>query len=148
MPCYSICLISDFPRRHVVHVETARAAQITARLLAERFPGMAFGFGEGPDCRSGECHPSIRDSALSTQVQRRVEAELMLEADANPCGLPKWCAFQYRDGGVCAYHDHDLPILQRCRQDIDMVQERAIFSVHPTTDELLDCFRTKADLLE
>ena len=77
---HSVHLQPVFPKRFVCHVDTLRAAQITARLLAERFPGMVFGYDEGPDCRSGDCHPSIRDSALSHEVQQLVAA-------LNPTGL-------------------------------------------------------------
>ena len=139
--CFSVCLISVRPRRHVIHVETERAAQITARLLAERHPGMAFGYGPGPDFRYGDCHPSIRDGALSLEVQRLVAAELVIEAEANPKGLPKWCAFQYRNGGVSAYGDHDVWAIEMCRRDSDVVQERAIYVHDPSPDEVLDCFR-------
>ena len=143
---HAIHLLSVFPKQFVCHADTGRAAQITARLLAERFPGMTFGYEEGPDCRHGDCHPSIRDSALSFEVQQLIAAELVLEAAANPKGLPKWCAFQYRDGGVCAYRDHDLKVVEKCRQDFDVVQERPIYAVYPSTDEVLDRFRTEGDI--
>lgn len=143
---FSVCHISVNPRRHIIHVETERRAQITARLLAERFPGMAFSFEPGPDLRYGDSTPAYRDSATSFEVRRLVEAELVMEAQANPEGLPKWCAFQYRDGGVCAYRDHDLRIVERCRRDFDVVQERAIYAHDPSTNEVLDCFRTEADM--
>ena len=140
MICY-VCLVSTFPRRHVLHTESERAAQITARLLTERFPGMAFSYDVGPDCRHGDCHPSIRDGALSLEVQRLVAAELVIEAEGNPKGLPKWCAFQYGNGGVSAYRDHDLRAVEMCRRDFDVVQERAIYAHDPSPDEVLDCFR-------
>lgn len=134
------------PRRFVIHSEKDRAAQITARLLAQRFPGLAFGYEPGSDVRHGDCHPSIRDSALSAEVQRLVAAEIALEMAANPKGLPKWCTFRYRNGGVAAYREHDLRAVEMCRRDFDVVQERAIFAVYPSTDEVLDRFRTEADI--
>ncbi|WP_299821222.1 hypothetical protein [uncultured Jannaschia sp.] len=142
---WSVFLLSMTPRRFVVHSDKERAAQITARLLAERHPGMAFGYEEGPDFRHSDCHPSIRDTALSVEVQNLIAAGIAIEAVANPKGLPKWYAFQYRNGGVCAYRDHDLRVVEMCRRDFDVVQERAIYAVYPSTDEVLDCFRTKAD---
>ncbi len=142
---HSIHLLSVFPKRFVSHTDTARAAQITIRLLAERHPGMAFGFDEGPDCRHDDCHPSIKDSALSAEVQRLVAAEIALEAAQNPQGLQKWCAFQYRNGGVVAHPDHDLRAVEMCRRDFDVVQERPIFSHHPTPAEVLDRFRDEAN---
>ena len=143
---FSVCQICVHPRRHIVHVEPERHAQITARLLAERFPGMAFSYEDGPDFRHGDCPPAIRDSALSVEVQQHVAAETLLEAAANPDGLPKWCAFQYRGGAVCTYRDHDLRAVEMCRRDFEMVRERAIYAVYPSTDEVLDCFRTAADM--
>ncbi|WP_299821981.1 hypothetical protein [uncultured Jannaschia sp.] len=142
---WSVFLLSMTPRRFVVHSDKERAAQITARLLAERHPGMAFDYEEGPDFRHSDCHPSIRDTALSVEVQNLIAAEITLEAVANPKGLPKWCAFQYRNGGVCAYRDHDLRVVAMCRRDFDVVQERAIYTVYPFTDEVLDCFRDEVD---
>ncbi|PZX14167.1 hypothetical protein LX81_02966 [Palleronia aestuarii] len=141
---HSIHLLSVFPKRFVCHADTGRAAQITARLLAERHPGMTFGYDEGPDCRHDDCHPSIRDSALSFEVQHLVAAEMILEAAANPMGLPKWCAFQYRNGGVEAHPDHDLRAVEMCRRDFDVVGERAIFARQPTPAEVLDRFRDAA----
>ena len=138
---YSVCHITVHPFRHVVHVDTERRAQIVARLLAERFPGMAFSFERGPDLERGDCTPALRDSANSFEVRRLVDAELAMEADANPKGLPKWCAFQYRNGGVCAYRDHDLRAVEMCRRDVDTVQERAIYADYQTPDEVLDLFR-------
>ena len=91
---WSLYLLSVTPRRFVIHTEKERAAQITARLLAERHPGMAFGYEDGPDFRHGDCHPSIRDSALSVEVQQLVAAE----------------------------------------------------TVYPTPGDVLDCFRTAADM--
>lgn len=143
---YSVLLISQHPHRHIVHVETERSAQITARLLAERFPGIAFSYAKGIDLRHCDSHPAYRDSATSFEVRRLVEAELVMEAEANPKGLPKWCAFRYRNGGVSAYRDHDRRAVEMCRRDFDMVQERAIYAHEPTSDEVLDCFRTPADL--
>ena len=70
----------------------------------------------------------------------------VLEAAANPAGLPKWCAFQYRNGAVAAYRDHDLRAVEMCRRDPEMVRERAIHALYPSTDEVLDCFRTPADM--
>ena len=144
---YSVCLVSVDPHRHVIHTECARSAQITARLLAERFPGMSFSYEPGPDLAHGDCHPSIRDSALSVEVQRLVAAELVIEAEANPKGLPKWCAFQHRNGGVVAHPDHDLRAVEMCRRDFDVVQERAVYAVYPTPGEVLDRFRTEADMI-
>ena len=143
---FSVILISVHPSRYVVHQETARGAQITARLLAERFPGMAFSYAEGVNLRHGDSHPAYRDSARSFEVRRLVEAELVMEREANPEGLPKWCAFQYRNGSVSAYRDHDLRAVEMCRRDFDMVQERAIYARYPSTDEVLDCFRTSVDM--
>ena len=85
--------------------------------------------------RAGEAHDR----------QMRDRAQIVLEAAANPKGLPKWCAFQYRDGGVCAYRDHDLRAVELCRRDFDVAGERAIYTVYPSTDEVLDCFCTEAD---
>ena len=144
---YSVCLVSVDPHRHVSHTESARSAQITARLLAERFPGMSFSYEPGPDLVHGDCHPSIRDSALSVEVQRLVEAELVIEAATNPKSLPKWCAFQHRNGGVVAHPDHDRRAVEICRRDCDVVQERAIYAVYPTPDELLERFRNDADMI-
>jgi hypothetical protein len=141
---FGVLLISQHPRRHIVHVETERGAQITARLLAERFPGMAFSYAEGIDLRHGDSHPAHRDSATSFEVRRLVEADLILEAAANPEGLPKWCAFQYRTGGVSACRDQDLRAVEMRRRDFDVVRERAIFARQPSTDELLDRFRMEA----
>lgn len=122
---YSVYLLSAFPRQHVIYTETERAAQITARLLAERHPGMTFGYQDGPDFRNGDCHPSIRESALSVEVQQLVAAEMVLEATANPKDMPKWCAFQYRSGGVVTHSDHNLRAVEMCRRGFDVVQERA-----------------------
>ncbi len=138
---YSILHISVHPSRHVIHVDTERRAQIVARLLAERFPGMAFSFERGVDLQRGDCTPAFRDSANSFEVRRLADAELVMEAGANPDGLPKWCAFQYRNGGVSAYRDHDLRAVEMCRRDLDVVQERAIYARYPSTDEVLDRFR-------
>ena len=145
---WSVCHITVHPARHVVHADTARRAQIIARLLAERFPGMAFSFERGVDLTRGDCTPAFRDSAHSFEVRRLVEAELVMEAQANPDGLPEWCAFQYRNGSVCAYRDHDLRAVEMCRRDFDMVQERAIYAEYPTTNAVLDRFRrTDCDAL-
>ena len=46
---WSVCHITVHPARHVVHADTARRAQIIARLLAERFPGMAFSMTRSVD---------------------------------------------------------------------------------------------------
>lgn len=138
---YSVLLLSQHPRRHIVHVDTERGAQITARLLAEWFPGMAFGYAEGVDLKHGDGHPAYRDSATSFEVRRLVEAELVMEVEANPEGLPKWCTFQYRNGGVSAYRDHDLRAVEMCRRDFDTVRERAIYARYPTPDEVLERFR-------
>ena len=142
---WSVYLLSMTPRRFVVHSDKERAAQITARLLAERHPGMAFGYEEGPDFRYGDCHPSIRDTALSFEVQQLVAAELALEAAANPKRLPKWCAFQYRNGGVEAHPDYDLRAVEMRRRDFDVVRERAIYARQPTPAAVLDRFRDTAD---
>ena len=142
---FCVCVCSVHPRQHVIHVEGERAAQIVARLLGERFPGTAFTVYPGPDFTRSDCHPSIRDSALSVEVQHLVAAELVIEAAANPDGLPKWLAFQYRDGGVSAYLEHDLPVVTRCRRDPETIQERAIYAHRPGTDAVLDCFRTDDD---
>ncbi len=138
---YSICHISVHPSRHIIHVDSQRRAQIVARLLAERFPGMAFSFERGVDLTRGDCTPAFRDSTNSFEVRRLADAELVMEADANPAGLPKWCAFQYGNGGVSAYRDHDFRAVEMCRRDLDVVQERAIYADYPTTDEVLDRFR-------
>ena len=143
---YAIYLLSVTSKSFVIHTEKERAAQITARLLAERHPGMAFGYEDGPDFRHGDCHPSIRDSALSAEVQQLVAAEIVMEAEANPKGLPKWCAFQYRNGGVAAHPDHDLSAVELCRRDFEMAQERAIYTRQPTPGDVLDCFRMAADM--
>ena len=86
---YSFDLLSVFPKWHVIHARTLRTAQFTARLLAERFPGTTFGYGQSPDVRHCDCHPSIRDSALSVEVQQLVAPEIAFEAAADPEGLPK-----------------------------------------------------------
>ncbi len=138
---YNVCHISVHPSRHIVHVDTERRAQIVARLLAERFPGMAFSFERGPDLGRGDCTPALRDSANSFEVRRLADAELIIEAEANPEGLPKWCAFQYRNGGVCAYRAHDLRAVEMCRRDFDVVQERAIYARYPSPDDVLNHFR-------
>ena len=143
---FSVLHISVHPARYIVHVDTERAAQITARLLAERFPGMAFSYAAGIDLRYGDSTPAYRDSATSFEVRRLLRAELASEARANPDGLPKWCAFQYQNGGVSACRDHDLRVIEMCRRDAEMVRERAIYAVYPSTDEVLERFRTEADM--
>lgn len=140
---FAVCLISVDPWRHVVHIDTERAAQIAARLLAERFPGSAFSYVPGPDLQRGNCHPSIRNSATSFEVRLLIETELVAEARANPDGLPRWCAFRHRNGSVCVYSDSDLRVVEVCRRDLDMVQERAIYARYPIPDEVQDCFRTE-----
>ena len=145
MMTFSVCLISVHPWQHVAHLETERAAQIAARLLAERFPGSAFSFYPGPDVQRPDCHPSIRDSALSFEVQRLIAAELVIEEAVNPDRLPKWSAFRYRDGGVSAYRDHDLPVIETCRRDPDVIEERPIYARSLAPQDVLDCFRTGED---
>ncbi len=83
---------------------------------------------------------------MSFEVQQLVAAELVLEADANPTGLPKWCAFQYRNGGVVAHLDHDLRAMEGCRRDFDVVQERVIYSHRPNPDDVLNSFRAVTDI--
>ncbi|ATG46036.1 hypothetical protein PhaeoP83_04431 (plasmid) [Phaeobacter inhibens] len=141
---HSIILNSTHPARHVAVAESLRAAQITARLLAERFPGSSFSYKAGSVFELADCHPHVRDCALSFEVQRLVSDELKAEA-GNPQDLPKWRVFFYDSRAtvhgcwqVNAYLDHDLSVIRKCEVDGTLRGTAALFTCQPTPAELTD----------
>lgn len=140
---FAVCLTSTSPWRFVINTQTARSAQIAARLLAERFPGMDFDYLAGPDIEHGDCHPSIRDCATSFEVERLIDVELVLEKSVNPDGHSKWIVFRDRNGGVTAWPDHALREIEACRRDDNEIDERSLYAAHaPSPNELFDLFRS------
>lgn len=141
---HSVILNSTYPARHVVLAEGQRAAQITARLLAERFPGSNFSYVAGGAFERADCHPSMRDCALSFEVQRLVFNELKAEV-GNPQDLPKWRVYFYDSRAtvhgcwqVNAYLDHDLDVIRKCEADETLRGSAALFVSHPAPADLSD----------
>lgn len=85
---YSVLQSDHQPGAFVITVVSARAAQIYAPLLAERFPGNKFAIQEGGAWGAPDCHPSIRDSARSFEVERLAATTLKRDAETNPDPQP------------------------------------------------------------
>ena len=142
MRLHAVGYTATQPNQHVAAMESARAAQIVARKLSERFPDASFTYCDDnqdfPDS-----HPRYRLFALSRQVQCLVAAELALEEEINPRCLPKWIAFRDASGGGIAYPEDDTGHVTQCRRDPEHVEERSFYGTRPTPAELLDLFRAE-----
>lgn len=149
MGLHSVIQTNVHPKQHVALVESLRAAQTIAKLLAERFPQSSFSYEIGGAFNRADSHPAMRDSALSFEVQNLVKKELESET-GNPHDLPKWIVsfFDSRKTihkcwQVSATLDHDNEALRRIKADPNFRGSEVIFADYPapeTTVLMLDAF--------
>lgn len=149
---FSVKQSNIWPAAHVAAYDTERAAQITARLLGERFPQSSFTVREGDAFGGPDCAPGIRDCARSFEVCNLTRKELEAEAAENPDQLAKWHVFIFRGKSrkfplqIGAYLDHDLPVLARCKADPDLVAQESYYGEWMGPGELgdwLDDFKAR-----
>lgn len=142
MTPYSVLQSDHQPGAFVITVVSARAAQIYARLLAERFPGNKFAIQEGGAWGAPDCHPSIRDGARSFELERLAAAMLTHDAEMNPEGLPKWHVYFLRSAHapaatLCrAYADHDTAMRSRTFSSPDYLGTAIFYGDLPTPHDL------------
>lgn len=149
MGLHSVIQTNVHPSQHVVLVESLRAAQTIAKLLAERFPQSSFSYEIGGAFNRADSHPAMRDSALSFEVQNLVKKELATET-GNPRDMPKWqvCFFDSRNTAhkcwqVSATLDHDTEVLKRIKVDPTFRGSEVVFTDYPTPETtvlMLDAF--------
>ncbi|SDE83625.1 MAG: hypothetical protein DI616_14575 [Paracoccus denitrificans] len=139
---YSVLQSDHQPGAFVITVVSARAAQIYARLLAERFPGNKFAIQEGGAWGAPDCHPSIRDSARSFEVERLAATMLKRDAETNPEGLAKWHVYFLRRPDTAAttrcraYADHDTPMRSRTFSSPDYIGTAIFYGDLPTPHDI------------
>ncbi|RFC61907.1 hypothetical protein DYI37_18975 [Fulvimarina endophytica] len=91
----------------------------------------------------GLCTPSYRDSAHSVEINTIVAGELASEAHTNVNREPKWIAFHFNDPNAfvsfqyCAYLEHDVEVIEKCRADKTLVAQGPVFSVYPGKHDIL-----------
>lgn len=154
MGLHSVIQTNVHPKQHVVLVESLRAAQIIAKLLAERFPQSSFSYENGGAFNRADSHPAMRDSARSFEVQNLVKQELAAETD-NPNDLPKWIVsfFDSRETvhkcwQVNSTFDHDTQAIKRIKSDPTFRGSQVIFADYPTPETtvlMLDAFAAQQE---
>ena len=142
MTPYSVLQSDHQPGAFVITVVSARAAQIYARLLAERFPGNKFAIQEGGAWGAPDCLPSIRDGARTFELERLAAEMLKRDADTNPQGLAKWHVYFLRSAHAPAatlcrvYADHDMAMRSRTFSSPDYLGTAIFYGDLPTPHDL------------
>ena len=153
---YTLYCSSYHPKMEIAEIIGQRRAQIVAKLMAERFPGLAFGYAPSPVLAAPNTNHFLKIGANTFEVQRLTEQELADEVAANPHGREKWLMFIFDngagpDGGpqCAAYLEHDYPVVKRCMADPTLVKTFAIYGPLPDTATLeakmTDWMRTRGE---
>lgn len=88
------------------------------------------------------CHPSIRESARSFEVERLAATTLKLDAETNPEGLAKWHVYFLRSAHApaatrCRAHaDHDTAMRSRTFSSPDYIGAAVFYGELPTPHDL------------
>lgn len=141
MTGYCVVDVSTYPNRFVLAVASERGAQLFARRLGdgEGLPSLSYvpGGGFGLPDAAAELRAAARERTLHDEISREIASERW----ANPEARAKWLAFRFEDGTVCAYLEHDLPVVRRCAADPALVDVIEIYGEMPNGRELFDLWR-------